>query len=97
MSRRPGIGSDWIKLHPDWKMFDQIQLPEGRKAQIPRFMVDKYLSTDDKMKRSAHKVFLAENGTKHHMESSCLSVLDSLAASEEARMQKAKILSRSSV
>lgn len=97
MSRRPGIGSDWIKLHPNWKEFDQIQLPEGRKAQIPRFMVDKYLTEDEKMVRYAHKVFLAENGTKHHMESSCLSVLDSLAASEEVRMQKAKILSRSSV
>lgn len=97
MSRKPALGTEYIKLHPEVIKYREIQLADGRKASVPRIFRDKYFDDDSnldmRMQNKAESVW----NTKHHLEESRLSVLDSLVVSEETRKQKLKSLKRDKI
>lgn len=55
MSRRPGIGFEYINRMQDWHQADQrffVQKPDGVKQGIPRYYRDKIFSKTDKEEQS---------------------------------------------
>lgn len=97
MSRNPGIGVPYFEKHPECVNLSWIQLPDGRKASVPRLFNEKSRSEEELREKHRKDKRIAEHGTKYRMQESNVLVLDQLAASERLRRQKAKVLSRSCV
>lgn len=94
MSRNPGIGIPYLEKNPECINLSWIQLPDGRKASVPRLFNERSLGDDEMRELAWKQKRYAEHGTRYRMESSNVLVLDQLAASERIRKQKAKVLTR---
>lgn len=97
MSRKPGIGSKYLELHPDCLDYKNINIstPEGgRKITIPKFYLDKLELIDkekyDKIKRERQK--LASDKLLLELSKTDLGCAEYLANKEEERKKKASIV-----
>lgn len=102
MSRKPGIGADYLDLHPDCLDYDFINLltPDGgKKIPIPKFYLDKLSLSDpekyDKIK-SSRKKFVSDR-LLLELGKSDLGLAEYLEMKEEKRKDKIKVLSRKGV
>lgn len=99
MSRRPGLGREYLDLHPDALDFDIIPIstPNGcRKIEIPRYYTrliseekrDKLL---ERRKQSAdnHRFLISSNSTVDY--------LDYLQEEERRKKEEVRVLSRSRI
>lgn len=96
MSRRPGLGAEYLKQHPDCLEFEQISIstPEGGKQiQIPKY----YLRlTDDEMSAKILESRKVSADNKMHMQITSTSLLytDFLEDEERRKYDAMKALGR---
>lgn len=102
MSRKPGLGSDYLSLNPDCLDFNSINLstPEGGlKIRIPKYYLKKLELTDknryDKMIADRKK--FAEDSMVLKLQKTGLSYLDYLETCENNKLDSVKVLKRSKV
>lgn len=99
MSRKPGLGSDYLKLHTDCLDFSSINLmtPDGsQKIQIPQYYLrklelidkEKYDKIKNERKRFANDKMLLE------LSKTDLGLAEYLEQKEYKRKQKVKVLKR---
>lgn len=93
MSRRPGIGMKYLESHPDLFDSEYINLPNGRKACIPRLFLDS-LPAERKDVILLERQRLASDSTLRRLQMSDLSQLDQLAVRERDAILRTKVLSR---
>lgn len=99
MSRRPGIGMQYLLDHPNSIANDSIVLSQGRKVKNPRYFMRKLELTDPdvfaKIKES--RKLVAENQIDMELSRTDLNHSDYLAVKERAKRDSLMALRRSSV
>lgn len=102
MSRRPGIGADYLSSHPDILELANINIstPEGgRKISIPKYYL-KQLEVDDPEKYAKIKedrARFSQDRMLLKLAKTDLSYIEYLEVEENKKLQKTKVLKRSSV
>lgn len=99
MSRKPGIGKEYLDLHPECLDFQNINIvtPEGGvKIQIPKYFLRQLELTDperyDLIKKERRK--FADDKALIKLSKTDLSYLELLEAEENAKLKKIKSLKR---
>lgn len=94
MSRRPGIGKEYLEQHPDCFDYVNIKLRDGRSASIPRYFMNQL---DDERKRDIMTVRkqLADDSTLYRLQESSLSFLEQKSVEERRTIASTKVLKRS--
>lgn len=100
MSRRPGIGSEYLKDHPDCLDLDSINVatPRGaKKVEIPKFFLRQTELTDPERfaKIKEARIRAAEDKRYIQMQNTSEPYLDFLATQEKLRADAIKSLKRS--
>ena len=93
MSRRPGIGKQYLEEHPDCFDYVNIKLKDGRSAAIPKYFVNQ-LDTDKRSDIMAIRKQLADDGILYRLQESSISFLEQNAVNERRTIAQTKILSR---
>lgn len=102
MSRKPGIGKEYLELHPDCLDYQSINLmtPEGGlKLSIPKYYLKQLELTDpDRFaKIKEQRKEFAEDRMILKLQKTGLSYLDYLEVEENKKLECAKVLKRSKV
>lgn len=102
MSRKPGLGREYLELHPDCFDYQDINLstPEGGlKIRIPKYYLKQLELTDKERydKMIADRKDFAEDAMILKLQKTGLSYLDYLEAAEEKKLSQLKGLRRSVV
>lgn len=102
MSRRPGIGKEYLNLHPDCLDYNSINLNDtdgGIKMSIPKYYLKQLELTDPERyanMKEQRKMYAKDNMILK-LQKTGLSYLDYLEVEEEKRKQKIKGLKRRDV
>ena len=102
MSRKPGIGRQYLEDHPDCLDYQEINLsaPDGAlKIRIPKYYLRQLEKVDKERYKSIMKIRkdAAEDSMVLQLQKTGLSFLDYLEVKEQNKIEKVKVLKRSRV